>query len=436
MIPARGTPTVTPHRVAAYRPRWGGLGRAREAPVPLQEGTSLSLDRPADELDAAIQFLLQLARQHLAMDVAFVSQLLPSERVFRYVSADASSGIEVEAGDPLEQSYCHYVTAGQVPQLLRDPREHPITAAMDVTEQLPVGTHLSVPLILSDGTLYGTFCCFSHEVLDGVNERDLEVVRMLAAIVARYVESVDRGRREQDARRAVLSDLTLGHGLHVLFQPIAELEGGRVAGYEALCRFPTLGQDPATTFAEAWQLGIGISLELEAVRGALAALNHLDDDVYVSVNVSPDTLIDEGLLAALGTSHPSRILLELTEHAAVRDYEALAPTMQKLAALGVRLAVDDVGAGFSGLDHILRLEPAVLKLDGSLVRDVHRRSGKQAMIAALVTFAARTGAALVAEQIENEDELQALRVLGVGLGQGYHLGRPGPIDDSRDPALA
>lgn len=392
-----------------------------------------SLQQPSD---AAIQFLLQLVRQHLAMDVAFVSHLGAADRVFRYVDADSATGLEVGGSDPLEESYCHYVVSGQVPELLRDPGSHPVTSALAVTRELPVGTHLSVPLQLSDGTLYGTFCCFSHDVRQDVSERDLEVIRIMSAIAAKYIESAETDVRARDMRRRELSSLRVGAGLEVVSQPIVDLQTHRAVGVEVLSRFPGLGQGPAETFAEAWDLGIGMELELQVVRAAVAGLQALDDDVYVSVNVSAETLLHEDLLAVVETAEPGRIVLEITEHTAVGDYEALRPVVARLAELGVRLAVDDVGAGFSGLDHILRLEPAVLKLDGALVRDVHRRPGKQAMVAALVTFASRTGASLVAEQIEDEDEVQALRVLGVGCGQGYYLGRPQPLSSPPTPGTA
>lgn len=384
-------------------------------------------ERSQYPFDAAIQFLLRLVREHLSMDVAFISELGDTDRVFRYVDADSATGVEVGGSDPLEESYCHYVVTGQVPQLLRDPLAHEVTAALQVTATLPVGTHLSVPIQLADGTVYGTFCCFSHDTLDAVGERDLEVVRIISAIAAGYIENAEGERRRQDTRRRLIGSLDVGAGLELVFQPIVELQSGRAAGVEVLSRFPDLGQGPVEIFAEAWELGVGVELELKVVRAALAALDMVSDDAYMSVNVSADTLMHGDLIAAVGSAEPTRVVLELTEHAAVRDYEALGPAVTRLANLGVRLAVDDVGAGFSGLDHILRLEPAVLKLDGSLVRDVHRHPGKQAMIAALVTFAARTGATLVAEQIENQEELAALRVLGIGCGQGYHLGRPQPL---------
>lgn len=385
--------------------------------------------------DRAIRSLLGLAREHLGMDVAFVSELGPARRVFRYVDgAETVPAIRPGGSDPVEDSYCHHVVAGRVPQLLADARTHPVTAGMAATDQLPVGTHLSVPLELSDGTVYGTFCLFSHQVVSGVGERDLALVRMLAAIAADYLEDLVGDQRALHTRREQVAALAAGHGLQVVFQPIVELATGRVAGMEALSRFPTMDGGPAAIFAHATQVGLGTDLELKAVRAALDRLDDLPDGAYMSVNVAAETLADPDLAELVQNSDPSRIVLEITEHTAVHDYPTLRPAVAELTRLGARLAIDDVGAGFAGLDRILQLTPTVLKLDGSLVRDADEQPAKQAMIAALATFADRTATTLVAEQIETDAELHTLHTLQVGYGQGYHLGRPGPLARAHVPA--
>jgi GAF domain-containing protein len=127
---------------------------------------------------------LRLLRTHLDLDVAFVSQLTDGQRVFRHVDADDRTILTVGESAPAEESFCHYVVNGEVPQFLADPRDHPVTRSLDVTRRLPVGTHFSVPLTLSDGTIYGTFCGFSRRILEHLSERELDLVRLLAAMVA------------------------------------------------------------------------------------------------------------------------------------------------------------------------------------------------------------------------------------------------------------
>lgn len=378
-----------------------------------------------DEIEAPVGRLLRSLRTWLGLDVAFVSQLDDRTRVFRYVDSDVvDCGIAAGRADPAEESYCRYVVAGDLPEFLPDPREHPLSAGLGATHTVPVGTHLSVPIRFSDGTVYGTLCSFARDVRPGLSEHDLVVLRLMADVVAGYLEERESERLERARRRRLLRELTPGRDLQVLFQPIVDLSDGAVVGAEALARFPSMGQDPARVFASAWQLGVGVELELAAMREALTHLPLLPGGVYLSVNVSPATVTAREFHRAVADVASDRLILEITEHAAVADYDALLAAVAPLTRAGVRLAIDDAGTGFSGLHHILRLSPDIIKLDAALVRDVNLSPAKQAMISALMTFTARMRVPLVAEAIETAEELAALRILGVGYGQGYHLGRP------------
>ncbi len=125
--------------------------------------------------------------------------------------------------------------------------------------------------------------------------------------------------------------------------------------------------------------------------------------------------------------HAGRLVLEITEHEAVEDYPSLVDALAPLRANGARVAIDDAGAGFASLRHTLRIAPDIVKLDMSLTRGIDADRGKRALAAALVSFAMEMDFALVAEGIETADELEALRQLGVGFGQGYFLAVPGPL---------
>ncbi len=176
-------------------------------------------------------------------------------------------------------------------------------------------------------------------------------------------------------------------------------------------------------FAEAGRLGLHVDLELLAVRRALALLPRLPEDAWLSINAGPDTLMTEELHRLLRASEPGRIVVELTEHAAVPDYDALTARVDVLREAGVRLAVDDCGAGFASLKHVSLLRPDFIKLDVSLCRDLGD-AVRSALVRALLAFGQEIGIAITAEGIESEDDLDALRRLGVRLGQGYFLGRP------------
>jgi EAL domain-containing protein (putative c-di-GMP-specific phosphodiesterase class I) len=238
----------------------------------------------------------------------------------------------------------------------------------------------------------------------------------------RRLEAERRARRRR-VQRALKSD-----ALHMVFQPIAELATGRVVGVEALARFECEPRRPPNEwFAEAEGAGLGVELELAAVGAALGGLDRLPADAYLSVNISPDAAITEAFHELLADLPGQRVVVELTEHSRVEHYPPLLGALDALRDRGVRVAVDDAGAGYAGLQHILRLHPDIIKLDTDLTRGVDIDPVRRALAASLVTFAHDIGAAIVAEGIETPDELDALRLLGVPWGQGYHLARPGPL---------
>lgn len=227
--------------------------------------------------------------------------------------------------------------------------------------------------------------------------------------------------RERFERLAsVLAD---GH-IDIQLQPIVSLADERRRGYEALARFPDHPDPgPDVWFAEAHRADIGVELERLAVRSGLAQLKQLPGDVFLAVNVSPDTAMSDGLREDLLAVDPSRIVVELTEHAPVQDYTELASALDGLRALGTRVAIDDCGAGFTSLRHVALIAPDFLKLDMVLCRDV-REPARAALARALVSFAQETGSVVIAEGIERRDDMEALRELGVEMGQGYLLSRP------------
>lgn len=162
-------------------------------------------------------------------------------------------------------------------------------------------------------------------------------------------------------------------------------------------------------------------------RLALSQLPELPTGCYLAVNVSPATLVDGRFRDLLATAPSGQLVVEVTEHARVQDYDLLRRSRRWLRDRDARLAIDDVGTGFSGLDHILQFEPDLLKIDGALVRDIDLVRGKQTMVAGLVTFADQVGTTVIAEQVETTAELDRLRKLGVTHAQGYLLGHPEPL---------
>lgn len=215
---------------------------------------------------------------------------------------------------------------------------------------------------------------------------------------------------------------------HVVLQPIVWLPTGEVVGFEALTRFREW--PPDRWFRQAWEMGAGLELELLAVRRALPTIATLPDDIYVGINVSPVTLISSELSTMLRTSEPQRIVLEMTEHAPIQDYALYGDGIRRLRGHGVRIAIDDVGAGHSSLQHIIRLGPDVIKLDRALIAGCDSDPVKRVLMKCFATFAHETRTSLVAEGVETAEEAAALISYGVAFGQGYYFGAP-----QRDPTL-
>jgi PAS domain S-box-containing protein len=249
----------------------------------------------------------------------------------------------------------------------------------------------------------------------------VEFADLAGALIGRDVNE----RAEMGRGRDRISDIIEQRAFHPVFQPILEIVRRRIVGYEALTRFDN-GSNPEVVFAEADAVGLGHELETATLRAALAASAALPRPAWLNLNVSPGLVIAGEPLRSILAASPRRLVLEVTEHTAIEDYSAFREAM---AALGpkVLLAVDDAGAGFASLRHILELRPAFVKLDRWLVAGLESDDARQAMIFGLRHFARATSCQLIAEGIETEDELAALKALDIPLGQGYLLGRPVPL---------
>ena len=235
------------------------------------------------------------------------------------------------------------------------------------------------------------------------------------------VNRIDLGQRIHQ----VLDDPA---ALSMVFQPIIDLPSGEVAGVEALARFHVAPlRPPDIWFREAHQSGLGVELELLAIARAFAQIPMLPDGVALCINAAPQTVMSPHFHATFLDVPVRRIILELTEHTHVDDYPGLATSLWALRR-GNAPAIDDTGSGFSSLAHILKLAPDFIKLDRELVTGIDVDPVRRALATSMVTFAAETGAQIIAEGVENENELRVLRRLGVGYAQGFHLGRPAPLD--------
>lgn len=378
-----------------------------------------------------IEETLSSVRELLGMEVAFVSEFSEGRRFFRFIDAGVEfCPISVDGSDPLEESYCQRVVDGRLPELIPDATQNAEARTLAATLALPVGAHLSIPIRFRSGRVYGTFCCFSRSPDLSLGNRDLAVMKLFAGFLAKVLEERDAAEQAKKAITQRLQDVMEKEQFETVFQPIFDIARHRIIGFEALARFsPEPYRPPNEWIEDAVSIGLQKELEQAILRKALERLRHLPDDVFVSLNVAPATLL-EGAVGGVLAGYPlERIVLEITEHESVSDYARIAVELEPLRAQGMRIAVDDAGAGYASFRHILNLQPDIIKLDGSLIQNIDSGIASRALAAALVRFAEETGSEVVAEGVETEGELRTLRELNVANAQGFLLGRPKPASE-------
>ena len=267
------------------------------------------------------------------------------------------------------------------------------------------------------------------KVMQGGTSLSTEVVGGIVAELKSQLRRQEIAEEALEQRRTKIQRFMSGEGLTMAFQPILDLRTRSIVGTEALARFGSLPpRAPNEWFAEAVLLELGVQLELATIREALRALSKLPGDVYLSINASHRAAMSLELPKALGESS-SRIVVEITEHEAIGDYRDLMEALSALRASGVRIAIDDAGAGFASLRHTLQIAPDIVKVDISLVRDIDKDRGRRALAAALISFADEMEMEIIAEGIETREELDTLLELGVRYGQGFFLAKPGPLPE-------
>ena len=395
---------------------------------------SIDDDAPSDTLADMLKSALSAVREHLELDIAYMSEFVDGDTVFREVIApqmtdmiadgELGDGLQVGKSLPKMETYCHHIMDGLLPTLITDTNELEISRNLQVTKDLKIAAHVGIPLVLKDGTKFGMFCGISHTPKPTMNERDLRVMQMFANMVTEHLDSQMAAHQRSGRMRDRIDALVDQNDFEIAYQPILNIHEMRPVGYEALCRFTGTGRAPDVWFAEADDVGRLQELEMAVIRKALNPLTGLYPLKFISINASPETAISEEFRSHMMKQPLERIVLEITEHAQVDSYEQLMQALKPLRRRGMRLAVDDAGAGYSSMRHILKLRPDIIKLDMSITRDLDKHPSHCALVRAMVHFSNETQGHVVAEGIETEIELETLRSLGVQKGQGYFLGRP------------
>jgi EAL domain-containing protein (putative c-di-GMP-specific phosphodiesterase class I)/GGDEF domain-containing protein len=260
--------------------------------------------------------------------------------------------------------------------------------------------------------------------------------RILRRAVLEALELAAHARRgEQLVVREKLQDIILRERVVTAYQAIMELKDRTVLGFEALSRGARgTGLESAyALFGAAGAHGLLVELDRLCRRRALLSSGRIPSNAKIFVNTLPATIRDpqfrgKALIDFLDRAQvsPDRIVIEITEKLVIDNYNLFREAMAYFTDLGMSFAVDDVGAGYSGLESIARLKPHYLKIDISLVRDVHVSVVNREMVKAIIAMGHGIGAAVIAEGIHTEDEALALQTMGIDWGQGYLLARPDP----------
>ena len=242
--------------------------------------------------------------------------------------------------------------------------------------------------------------------------------------------SLEASLRARDRGRQLLQ-LILNRRLGTLFEPIISLRHSEVIGYEALVRGPA-GSDlhsPGLLFQQAAQSGLTYELDCLCRQTALEGAHCLPPGKMLFLNCLPTSigdpnLRDEGLVKTLENYQldPGNLVIEISEQESIENFDIFREMRDSWRALGIRIAVDDAGAGYASLEAIMEITPDFLKADLRLVRGIDADPPRQEVLRALNAVARRIGAEVIAEGIETEDELRVLRQLGIPYGQGYHFG--------------
>ncbi len=384
----------------------------------------------APEGRSAIRQALSSLRTHLNMEVAYVSEFVGDNSVFREVDAPGLEAV-IKPGDQrsLDEVYCRHILAGRLPELIPDTFVNALCQTLPITRDSHIGAHMSVPITLQDGSVFGMFCCLSFTPNSSLNDRDLQMMRVFADMTAQQLGEERDVQQIINIKKERIETAFHADMMSSVYQPVWNFAQDHAVGFECLTRFRSEPYvSPDIWFKEAAEVGLGIKLELAAIELALSGSLGLPDHCYISVNASPELIMSGELTAVVIRHAPRKLIVELTEHAPVSDYAELLLVLDELRRHGALIAIDDAGAGYAGLQHIVQLRPDMIKLDIGLIRAIDTDSARRALVSALIFFARETGCMIVAEGIETEAELDVLRRLGVNKGQGYLFSKPVAID--------
>ncbi|RBP79596.1 EAL domain-containing protein [Marinomonas rhizomae] len=378
-----------------------------------------------DELDT----IISAVRVYLKMDIAIISEVKNENLYFRHVDVNPTSTFpQGKEAKPYQGSYCQALVNANIPGLIQNTHINAVTSKLIATQASNIGSFIGALIYLADGSLYGSVYCFQNQPDYTLNERDLSVIEYFANLIGKTLDSHTEKSQQRHEIESRINNVIENDLITMHYQPILDLNTNNITGYESLARFHS---DPYVApdiwFKDAYLIGMDEKLEMLAVKSALQVEKYFrNNNHYLSINVSPAHILS-GALERVIEHISCEVLVEITEHQPIADYVAFQRAFNSLRCKRVKLAIDDVGTGYSNLSNILELEPDIIKLDLSLTRDIHKDRKRIALASAMCTFAKEMNCEIIAEGIENRHELNKLKELGVNKGQGYFIGRPSPF---------
>lgn len=423
--------------------------------VTISELMIATSDHSDEMIDGTISDVLKILRNQMNMDVVFCSEFVDGKRVFRHIASSTDNPpIAIGASDELENSWCQRVVDGRLPRIIQDAALDPVASKLLTDLPFRIGTHISTPIILKSGEVYGTLCCFSHHPKEGSGEDDLATLVFTAKLTAAMLELKDSPVKSQlwksDDHSKAIRDIRCGldKGEFInYYQPNVDLQTGRIVGAEALIRWlhPEKGMLHPSEFVplmeesglivEAgnavmsramwdWRNWSERGLSPPPIAVKLAAKHFLSNNL---VSLVKEVLSISGADGNLQTKMP--LSIEVAESSVFGNLEITCEQLRALRDLGVTVALDDFGTGYSSLSHLAELPLDMLKIDRSFVMKMGAEPDYMAVVTTIIQLAHGLGLLVVAEGVETADEAQLLKLLRCDQAQGYLYSKPVPAED-------
>jgi len=277
------------------------------------------------------------------------------------------------------------------------------------------------------------FYRFNYFIGSAMMKKDPSV--RLERLVHRTIdEALADGTSEQEAlvrqRARKLRAIITDKRIRTLYQPIVDLRTNRAIGFEALSRGPRGEfETPDVLFRIAYESDLVLKLDAVCRAQAVRGMRRMHDHELLFINMEPGSIFDPKLMDSIPESRVGQVVFEITEHAAISDFQTFRQAAQLVKQRGFKLAMDDVGSAYSGLRIISMIETDYIKLDMDLTREAHRNRVKMELLRAITGFSNDAGIPMIVEGIETDDELGTVTSLGVQLVQGYLVGRPSVTPD-------